>query len=131
MTGFFFGDIHRSFLLIETKDKEGNLKRLIYPFVLNEMTLREDYEARFNIWEPEPTTVYHGCGTRIAIEGYISDGIDYSYPVPTTDTPEIEQRPSITNGEEEIIEGEIVEEDYKFSDGIDENFEDWYYESKE
>lgn len=119
-----FGSVNRSFLLIETKDEDGNVHRLIYPFALQQVELRQDYEANFSIWDSY-AHIHPLPGTHITIEGYLNDGMEYKHPVPD-DPKEIAQSLAITNGEEEVVEAEIVEDDDEKSDGIGDDFEDWY-----
>lgn len=93
----------RTALLMEMKDKDGNKQVLIYHLTQPIITLENEWEANFNLFDPRIQMTNYG--TKVTIEAYLSDPRNYDGPMPDPDQKEIEHTKAVTDGtpEEEII----------------------------
>jgi hypothetical protein len=100
----------RTALLMEVKDKDGNKQVIIYHLTSPVITLEQDYDIGYNIFDASTRILPQS--TKVTIEAYLSDPRRYEGNMPDPNQGEVEHTKAITDGTEE----EIVYEADEFED---------------
>ena len=101
----------RAALLVEEKDKNGNPIVVIYHLAVNQMRLEREYDRTFNVFDGLNRTILP-TPMRMTIDAYLQDANPQPWngPMPTAQQEEIESPQLAITSNEDIIEGEIVDD---------------------
>jgi hypothetical protein len=94
--------------MVQITDKNGEQKILVWNFENAEITLEEDVDNYRSIFDP--FEFYANRGTYATIRGRLGNPINYSGRMPGEDH-QITDTKALTDGEEEIIIAELIEDD--------------------
>ena len=101
----------RAKLLVEQKDKDGNPIYMVYHIALTQMRMDHEFEQSYNIFDVASRVL--PSPIRISVDGYLTDPNPRPWdgPMPNAEQEEVEPAQLAITSNDDIIEGEIIEDD--------------------